>query len=48
MRIVECSYEGSLDSRKVGYSKGRESRCEGIEYVAISWLGENVSLVRSH
>jgi hypothetical protein len=32
---VELSYEGSLDSRKVDYLKGRESTCEGIEYVAI-------------
>jgi hypothetical protein len=32
---VELSYERFLYSRKVGYLKGRESRCEGIEYVAI-------------
>jgi hypothetical protein len=33
--ILELSYEGFLYSRKVGYLKRRESRWEGIEYVAI-------------
>lgn len=44
---MELSYEGSLDSRKVGYLKGREFRCEGIEYVTIE-LVRRVSLVSSH